>query len=77
MKKITLALPALAAALLATTACTKHDDVANNTTISDVSSNEAIVSDGNSLDANVAGTDDFSNVSAEPDNASVTVDNAQ
>lgn len=77
MKKITLVLPALAAALLATTACTKTDDVANNTTISDVTSNGVVISDGNSLDTNGTGTDDVSNISAEPDNAFVTLGNSQ
>ncbi len=83
MKKITLVLPALAAALLAVSACAKHDDVANNSATADINANDEIGAagagvDANGVDANAAGADPFANDAAGgTDNAAVAVGNAQ
>lgn len=68
MKKIALALPALAAILLGTSARTKHDDATSNTTISEVNSTEEV--GGNSADL-------LSNDAGEAGNTSEPLGNAQ
>lgn len=77
MKKIALALPVLAAALLATSACVKHDDTSANTTISEVNSTEEIGPDANSADPAATSANVFANDASEPGNTSEPLGNAQ
>lgn len=77
MKKINPALPMLAAALLAVSACAKQNDAANTATVGDITSNDESVVVDNGLDGNATGTEPLGNDAAEPQNATATPDNGQ
>ncbi len=82
MKKIKLALPALTAALLITSACAKTDDAANNVAVSDVTTNDIVANDigandTSGLDGNLTGTEPLVENDTAPENTSGALDNGQ
>ncbi len=77
MKKIALAAPVLAAALLVTSACAKKDDAGSNTTISEVNATEEAGFDANSAGPAANTADLLANDTAETSNTSLPLGNAQ
>ncbi|WP_404366067.1 hypothetical protein AB5I39_10130 [Sphingomonas sp. MMS24-J45] len=77
MKTIALAVPVLAAALLATAACTKTNDAGSNTTNSYVAATEEGGFDANGVDPAVNTADLLSNEASVTSNTSLPLGNAQ